>query len=84
MERRLQVLVGHDQYAWLVSTACASHRSVASIVREAIARLASDDSARRRAAAQQILSWPLQEDPDPDWAESKAAYELDLATRFQP
>jgi predicted transcriptional regulator len=74
LSRRMQILLDDERHARLEQAARESGRSVAAVIRDAIdAKLASDDAARRRrGAAEWLLAQPLPEEPEPDWAITKA------------
>lgn len=74
LNRRTQLLLDDERYLRLELAARESGRSVGAVIREAIdAKFARDDLAeRRRAAADWLLALPMPEDPEPDWAVTKA------------
>lgn len=73
LERRLQILIDNERYALLENEASSRGASVATVVREAIDAHFATDAGRRATAAQSLLgSSPTSEEPEPDWAQSKA------------
>lgn len=83
MERRLQLLLDQQRYALVAEEAERSGRSVAAVIREAI-DLRFDESARGRAeAAARLLEMTAEpRGQEPDWAETKAAQQLELDEKF--
>ena len=74
LNRRTQLLLDDERYRRLELAARESGRSVGAVIREAIdAKFARDDLAQRRQqAADWLLALPTPEDPEPDWAVTKA------------
>ncbi|MDW5595328.1 CopG family transcriptional regulator [Conexibacter stalactiti] len=74
LNRRTQVLLDDERYVRLERVARESGRSVGAVIREAIdAKFAREDlTQRRRAAADWLLALPTPEEPEPDWAVTKA------------
>lgn len=56
MTRRLQLLLDEDRYQKVAAAAAEQHRSVASVIREAIDRSLAPKADRRAAAARAILA----------------------------
>lgn len=80
LNRRTQLLLDEDRYGRLDQRARATGQSVAAVIREAIdAKLGEGgEAAARREAGTWLLSQPIPDMPEPDWAESKRAM-LDAA-----
>lgn len=56
MTRRLQILLDEERYQKVAAVASEQHRSVASVIREAIDRSLSPATSRRAAAGRAILA----------------------------
>ncbi len=56
MTRRMQILLDEERYQKVAAVASSEHRSVASVIRDAIDRSMPTPQARRRAAADAILA----------------------------
>lgn len=80
LNRRTQLLLDEDRYQRLDRRARHTGQSVAAVIREAIDEKFSEgeEAAARRAAGTWLLSQPIPDMPEPDWAESKRAM-LDAA-----
>lgn len=82
MERRLQLLLDRARFDLVEREASQSGRSVAAVIREAIDwRFAGDVERRRAAAAHLLRDTEDVAGDEPDWGETKAAIERDLARR---
>ncbi|WP_448072707.1 ribbon-helix-helix protein, CopG family [Georgenia yuyongxinii] len=80
---RLQVLIDAERYARLEREAAQSGRSVGAIVRDAIdIRYDAGFAARAAAGRRLIADFVTTADPEPDWAESKAALVADLDAKL--
>jgi predicted transcriptional regulator len=73
LERRMHVLVSQDAYDRLERVARAEHRSVGSVVREAIDAYLDSDAAARARAVEAFLALPTDAGPGEDWAHAKQA-----------
>jgi hypothetical protein len=73
LNRRTQLLLDEDRYGRLDRRARATGQSVAAVIREAIDEKLGegDEAAARREAGTWLLSQPIPDVPEPDWAESK-------------
>ncbi len=79
LNRRTQLLLDEDRYQRLDRRARHTGQSVAAVIREAIdEKLEAGAEAARRDAGTWLLSQPIPDTPEPDWAESKRAM-LDAA-----
>jgi predicted DNA-binding protein len=81
MERRVQILIEHAEYQRLERVARADHRSVASVIREAIGQYlntGADDKAR---ALDALLDMAVDRGAGEDWNDAKQALE-DTRTRL--
>lgn len=75
MERRVQILIERAEYERLERVAQADHRSVASVIREAIGRYldsGADDKAR---ALDALLDMSVDDGPGQEWPDAKRALE---------
>ncbi len=73
LERRLQVLLSTEEYARIEGVARVGHRSVGSVVREAIRDFLDRDTAARTRALEQLLAMPPDDVPGEDWTQTKKA-----------
>jgi predicted DNA-binding protein len=73
LERRMQILVSSEDYERLERVARAEHRSVGSVVREAIDAYLDSDAAARARAVEAFLALPTDDGPGEDWADAKQA-----------
>lgn len=82
LERRVQILVEREQYARLEKAAAKQSRSVASLIREAIAEYLGGGQDARSAA----LDWLLAQEPDSGpgqaWEDARRHLE-DALPRYQ-
>lgn len=81
MDRRLQLPIDEDRLSRIEHEAERASRSVASVVREAIDEHLAATAGGRSAAGERLLALPLDERPEPDWCETKAALESVMETR---
>jgi hypothetical protein len=83
LDRRVQILLDPAQYADVEREAARTGRSVAAVIREAIAaRLASGEAARSAAAARLLQSADSDDAVGEDWEQSKAALEGSLGSKL--
>lgn len=66
LTRRLQLLLDEEQYERVADRAAREHRSVASVIREAIDQSLAVPDGRRRRAGDRILAADPMPVPDPD------------------
>jgi hypothetical protein len=80
LNRRTQLLLDDDRYDRLDRRARNTGQSVAAVIREAIDEKLreGDEAATRREAGDWLLSQPMPDMPEPDWAQSKRSM-LDAA-----
>ena len=70
-KRRVQILIAREEYRRLERAARAEHRSVASVIREAIAAYLDSDVGARRRALDALLDMPTDIGEGEDWDRAK-------------
>ncbi|MFN8184848.1 MAG: ribbon-helix-helix protein, CopG family [Candidatus Nanopelagicales bacterium] len=67
LERRVQILIAREEYRRLERAARAERRSVASVIREAIAAYLDSDAGARARALDALLDMPVDAGEGEDW-----------------
>lgn len=83
MERRLQLLLDQARYERVETEAKRSGRSVAAVIREAIDLRFDDGAELRKAALNRLLaSTETAVGVEPEWTETKALMDAELAEKL--
>ncbi len=75
MERRVQILIERAEYERLERVARADHRSVASVIREAIGNYLDSGADDKVRALDALLAMPVDGGSGEDWADAKRLLE---------
>jgi hypothetical protein len=77
-ERRVQLLIAREEYRRLERAARSEHRSVASVIREAIAAYLDSDADARGRALDALLDMPTDSGEGEDWSIAKGELQAAL------
>lgn len=75
LERRVQILIERAEYERLERVAQADHRSVASVIREAISQYLDSGADDKVRSLEALLDMPVDGGTGEDWQDAKRALE---------